>query len=274
MKDDKGVYAVARSIWNDADFEEEPFTQREAWLWLIGQAAWRSCKIRGNTGKSVAINRGEFSIAVRFMAEKFQWTKSRIDRFIHTLKNRDMIRDTSRDGFQVYSISNYNEFQVVGLPKRADKRDGEWDSSGTAAGQQRDKEETLETLEDNIIPARPALPDWLDRETWLAFAEMRKKIKKPLTDHASKLVLQKLDRWRQLGHDPTAILNYSIEGSYQGIFEPKTGKNDKRNAHRNFAEGSLDAAEEFTARQRESDRSGSGEAGVTFLAPRLRSVPG
>ena len=51
------------------------------------------------------------------------------------LKNRDSIKDTSRDSEKVYLIKNYNEFQVVGLPKRDTERDAARDSSGTVAGQ-------------------------------------------------------------------------------------------------------------------------------------------
>ena len=43
----KGVFAVSREIWDDPDFADEPFTQREAWMWLIGAACWKDQKVRG-----------------------------------------------------------------------------------------------------------------------------------------------------------------------------------------------------------------------------------
>lgn len=136
------VFAVARSIWTDEDFADEQFSQREAWIWLIGAAAWKDCRVRGNAERGVDLKRGEFSFATRFLADKWLWSKSRVDRFIQMIEKRGIIRDTSRDGSKVYSIKNYNRFQVVGLPKRDSERDADWDDSGTAAGQQRDKEET------------------------------------------------------------------------------------------------------------------------------------
>lgn len=135
---DRNVFAVARSIWTDPDFEPEPFTEREAWMWLVGAAAWKPIKARGNAGQ-IELQRGEFSFSIRFLAEKWDWSKSRVDRFLGTLKKRDTLRDTSRDGSQVYFIKNYNRFQVVGLPKR----DKTGTVDGTRAGQQRDKEETV-----------------------------------------------------------------------------------------------------------------------------------
>lgn len=65
------------------------------------------------------------------------------------------------------------------------------------------------------------LPDWLPAEPWQSFEEMRKKIKKPMTDRARELVMAKLDRFRAQGHDPTEILNHSVLNNYQDIYEPK-----------------------------------------------------
>lgn len=153
--EDKGagnVFAVSREIWDDPDFPAEPFSEREAWIWLIGSCAWKERKVRGSSG-SITLKRAEFSFSVRFLAEKFSWSKSRIDRFLSKLKKRDMIRDTSRDGEQIYFIKNYNRFQFVKDKKRDSERDTERDTSGTAAGQQRDKEEEGNKLnkENNVF---------------------------------------------------------------------------------------------------------------------------
>lgn len=136
-----GVFAVSRAIFDDPDFANEPFTQREAFMWLVANAAWKDHKTRGTRGV-VTLKRGEFCFAIRYLAERWQWSKSRVERFISALKNRDTIEDTKRDGEQVYFIKKYNEFQVIGLPSRDAERDTNRDSSGTAAGQERDKEET------------------------------------------------------------------------------------------------------------------------------------
>lgn len=134
-----GVFAVARAVWDDPDFADSEFSKREAWIWLIGAAAWKCTTVRGTNG-GVSLNRGEFCFSVRFLAERWKWSKSRVERMIIALKNRDTIRDTSRNGEKIYLISKYNDFQVVGIPKKEVVNDAERDSSGTAVGQQRDKE--------------------------------------------------------------------------------------------------------------------------------------
>lgn len=69
-------------------------------------------------------------------------------------------------------------------------------------------------------PVKLAIPDWVPREQWLAFVDMRKKIKAPLTDHAAKLAIGELDKLRAQGHAPGAVLDNCILKNYRGIFPP------------------------------------------------------
>jgi hypothetical protein len=62
------------------------------------------------------------------------------------------------------------------------------------------------------------LPPWLDAEAWLGFSEMRKKIKKPLTDRAERLLMKKLSDIRDMGHDPNDALDQSVVNCWTGVF--------------------------------------------------------
>ncbi|MGC1107110.1 MAG: hypothetical protein WA876_11275 [Candidatus Acidiferrales bacterium] len=76
------------------------------------------------------------------------------------------------------------------------------------------------------IPATEPLPHWIPLEPWRGYIEMRKKIRRPLTDHAVFLAIRELAKLRAEGHDPQAVLEHSIFNSYQGLFAP-TGVNGK-----------------------------------------------
>lgn len=129
-----GVFAVARSIWDDDDFADEPFTERQAMIWLVGAAAWREKTVRINA-VPVKVCRGEFCFAERFLATKWGWTKSRVHRFLNRLSDRGIVSTrTSEPGFskngeksnqdrtigrtstKVYKLNKYNEFQVLWKP--------------------------------------------------------------------------------------------------------------------------------------------------------------
>ena len=80
------------------------------------------------------------------------------------------------------------------------------------------------------------IEDYTDREilkeTLHEFIKMRKKIKKPLTEYALKLIIKDLDKLSNNNEDKKiAILNQSIKKGWQGIFELKENNtnNNKSN---------------------------------------------
>jgi hypothetical protein len=113
----RGVFAVDRGIWSNPAFADEPFTEREAFMWLVGEAAWKSYCKRAD-GKLVNLRRGELCHAVRFMAAAWGWSKSRVDRFLDRLENRDMIARDHGTRTPVLTISNYDTYQRVALPEQ------------------------------------------------------------------------------------------------------------------------------------------------------------
>jgi hypothetical protein len=65
------------------------------------------------------------------------------------------------------------------------------------------------------------IPEWIESKVWNGYEEMRKKIRKPMTDNARDLCVKKLASLKRAGHDPTDVLNEAILNSWQGIFAPK-----------------------------------------------------
>jgi len=70
------------------------------------------------------------------------------------------------------------------------------------------------------------LPDWIEKETWDAFVQMRKRIGKPATDYAKKLIVDKLIKFKSNGQDIKAVLEKSITSSWQDVFEIKNNPAD------------------------------------------------
>lgn len=66
------------------------------------------------------------------------------------------------------------------------------------------------------------LPEKVKQETWNAYLEMRRSIRKPANLYAQRLIIKKL---LKMGGDMNAILEQSIMNSWQGVFELKEGGN-------------------------------------------------
>jgi uncharacterized protein YdaU (DUF1376 family) len=70
-----------------------------------------------------------------------------------------------------------------------------------------------------VVPTE--LPDWLNKTDWNDFVEMRKKLKKPMTDRAVNLMISKLETMKNKGIDTSAVLQKSIVSDWIDVYEPK-----------------------------------------------------
>jgi hypothetical protein len=61
----------------------------------------------------------------------------------------------------------------------------------------------------------------LNKTDWNDFVEMRKKLKKPMTDRAVKLMLSKLETMKNKGIDTSEVLQKSILANWSDVYEPK-----------------------------------------------------
>lgn len=107
---DAGVFAVDRGLFEHPFFADEPFTQREAWQWLIKEAAWKPRRARAGNAP-IELKRGELAHSVRFMAAAWQWTAPKVQRFLVRLKTNTMIDTRTDTGVTVITICNYDKYQ-------------------------------------------------------------------------------------------------------------------------------------------------------------------
>jgi len=81
------------------------------------------------------------------------------------------------------------------------------------------------------------IPDWIDRELWDAFLEVRKKCKAASTEYALSLIIKDLEKYKASGDDPNEILKKSIMSSWKGVFPLKGGGNGVNRGHFEEAKG-------------------------------------
>lgn len=110
---ERGVFAVDRGIFDHPIFAPEPFTEREAWLWMLSAAAWTSKRVR--IGKAMlGLKRGQLAFATRFLATKWKWAHSKVVRFLKKLKTDTMIETLAKREATLITICNYDIYQFGG----------------------------------------------------------------------------------------------------------------------------------------------------------------
>jgi hypothetical protein len=101
------------------------------------------------------------------------------------------------------------------------------------------------------------LPEWVPSGPWNAFIEMRKDEKHPLKSaKAISLAISALEKLRDAGNDPAAVLNQSTMRSWRGLFEVKNGGRSNENSKH---ESVLDTVQRTRAKAA-ADRMGGGPA--------------
>jgi len=105
-----GYILLHRSVFTHHVFNDAPFTEREAWVWLLAQASYQPNKMRYKS-EMIEVARGEVPTSYRKLKEVWGWGTDRIRRFLILLENERMIARRTGTGFLVITICNYDKFQ-------------------------------------------------------------------------------------------------------------------------------------------------------------------
>jgi hypothetical protein len=148
-----GVIAISRKLFDpdDAFFGGEPFTRREAWQWLIAQAAYKPRTVRVRVGRkvsSVHLDRGQVSHSRAFMSDAWGWTDKTVRTFLDRLELDGRIeRSEGQQTGQhqtIITICKYDEYQFGATDvtdakgqQRASKVEKRGQEKGQQTGQQK-----------------------------------------------------------------------------------------------------------------------------------------
>lgn len=221
---------VQTSIFDHEVFAAEPFSEREAWLWLISKAAWKDTVHR--IGASVMpVPAGSLFVTIREMQAAWKWTSTRrVHQFLELLSSQNMIETSSETGKTLVTVCNYSKYQNAETHSET--------TEGAEAKQKRNTKDTS-TPDNNTsslrseerAPAKPTprgeLLAVLDGDHADAVIDHRQRARKPLTVHAAKLLAEKFSRCA----DPNAAADAMIANGWQG-FEPEWMENRQRTINR------------------------------------------
>lgn len=146
---DFGYIVIARGIMDHPQVgAKKPYSEYEAWNWLLFEAAFRPRQIRIQAGRSpmvITVERGQLSHSLRFMASKWGWLPARVRRFLKRLENGTLI-NTQKDTEQtLITICNYNKYQIMPVQRETQSET----QTDTDTKQKRNKEERTKSIKDS-----------------------------------------------------------------------------------------------------------------------------
>jgi hypothetical protein len=205
--------------WRESEFfsayRQTPFSEREAWLWLIENAAWKDTERSAASGQRVTITRGQIHTSLRGLQTAWGWDKSRVERFLKRLTEWSMIEmDAGKEG-RTLTLCNYCRFQS--------SREGDETPSEKETGRQRDtqEEDKKNKKEERKIKDGFALPDWCDADAWADWEQQRNELKMPMTDKARQLAVGILKKSVAEGFTVRETIDLAITNGWRGLFVPK-----------------------------------------------------
>lgn len=105
-----GFYLMHRGWQDHPVFRNEEYSRRDAFVWLIEEAAYRPTRIHAGAG-TISLNRGQLSHSLRFMAKAWKWDEAKVRRFLTSLSKSEIIDASTDAGQTVITICNYDKYQ-------------------------------------------------------------------------------------------------------------------------------------------------------------------
>jgi hypothetical protein len=101
--------------WRDCEaFTRSAFSDQEAWLWLLENAAWAPMHRVAGKGNVIAVERGQIHSSERALATSWRWDRKRVKRFLTRLEKCKMCHlQWDRSGVLI-TICNYEKYQEIG----------------------------------------------------------------------------------------------------------------------------------------------------------------
>jgi len=197
----KGFIQLHRSLLEWEWYDDK--NTKILFLHCLLKANYKDKNYRGKT-----IKRGSFLTGRDVLANELGLSIQQIRTSLTKLKSTNEITIKSSSQGTIIEVVKYNDYQEV-TNKATDEQPTNNQQVTTT-----NKSNNIKKSNKGIV-----LPDWISQDSWDGFVEMRKKIKKPLTDRACTGIINKLDRFGK--QNANAILDQSTENCWQTVYELK-----------------------------------------------------
>lgn len=116
---------IQADVFDHTVFAPEPYSEREAWIWLISKAAWKETRHRvGNTMATVPV--GSLFVTLRELQDTWGWGSDyRVRTFLKLLQAEGMISVNGNAGKTQVTICNYSRYQNPDHEENAAKTQAE-----------------------------------------------------------------------------------------------------------------------------------------------------
>ena len=263
----EGFIPISRKLFNNFLWmENREFSRAEAWIDLLQLARFEANSTKEIiNGRVIEYERGERPLSLRLLADRWKWSKNRVDKFLDLLVSEHMITKRTTQGTTVrtdsgtacgtkqtiITICNYETYNSVSKKEGQQSRQGKGQPPGQIAGQSRDKynKDKKEYIE-KIISLFPSFSNfdlnYITEEfadTFMLWLEYKKDRRKGYnSDKSLRLCYNKLVKLSN--NNPVIalqIIENAIASNYDGFYELKKNRNEHETSEGKNDAKSIDA---------------------------------
>lgn len=184
----------------------------KVWIYLLANANYKETRYKGHV-----IGKGQLVIGRKILAQNLRMSERSVRTCLDKLKMTKEVTIQPTNRFSIVTIVKWEDYQCSDDDTDQQQVNQKSDKSPTKVQQPTTSKEIkkLRKKEINIYIGKS--DEFVD--AFEGYAEMRKQIKKPLTDRAKQMVINKLDKLSTNEKTQIAILNQSTVNCWQGVFE-------------------------------------------------------
>lgn len=206
----EGFIKLERSLTNWRYFKKPNYLL--LWIYMLLEANHNDKK-----WQDIVIKRGQFVTSLEKLSNETGISKQTIRTIISKLNGEELTyRSTNK--YTLITILKYNEYQSI-----TDKTNTQNNNQLTNNQQSTNKQLTTNNNDKNEKNEKKYIYSGSEElvEALKDFEEMRKKIKKPLTERAKKQLVNRLDELSKNEEEQIKILEQSIMNCWQSVYPVK-----------------------------------------------------
>lgn len=123
---DEGFLRLSRRFFSNEMWKvAREFSECEAWLDLIQSARFDATDKAYNEligGREISYTRGQYPAAISFLMKRWQWSEKKVRYFLAKLKKKGMITTCNKQGMNVITLCNYEEYNPVEKPDKGEAK--------------------------------------------------------------------------------------------------------------------------------------------------------
>jgi len=193
------------------------------WSWCLLKASHKECKTMIGF-QEITLCPGQFIFGRKVASKELNLTEQNVRTCLEKLKTMENLTIKTTNKYSIITIINWDIYQGNGFEDNQQIIQQLTNNSPTTNQQLTTNKNDKNDKNKKKKVAHFILPEWIPKEMWSAFLEVRKKKRAANTDYAFKLLMNTLNQLHKDGNDRIKVIEQSIERGWAGFFELKETK--------------------------------------------------